>query len=259
MDSQKGQIQTLDDMLRSCILDFGESWSKYLTLVEFAYNNSFHSSIQMAPYEALYGRKCRSPICWDEIDERKILDPTTVPWIEEAREKVKLIRQRIQTAQNRQKSYADNRRKDLEFAVGDQVFLKITPLKKYHPDPSYVLQPENIEIDETLTYDDKPVKLLDRKVKELRNKRIPLVKVLWRNHGVEEATWEVEEQIRKKYPDLFPDQVLEVSPISSSSSSGWTTSAFVAIFIIGSARVFSSSSKLSVSPDSSISDSIFVD
>ena len=62
-------IQTLEDMLRTCVLDFGESWSKYLTLVEFAYNNSFHSSIQMAPYKALYCRKCRSPICWDEVGE----------------------------------------------------------------------------------------------------------------------------------------------------------------------------------------------
>ncbi|XP_027158282.1 uncharacterized protein LOC113759903 [Coffea eugenioides] len=79
-------------------------------------------------------------------------------------------------------------------------------LKKYYPDPSHVLQPENIEIDEALTYEEIPVKLLDHKVKELRNKRIPLVKVLWRNHGVEEATWEVEEEIRKKYKDLFSDQ-----------------------------------------------------
>ena len=83
----------------------------------------------MAPYEALYGRKCRSPICWDELGEQKILDSTIVSWIEETNEKVKLVRQRIQTAQSRQKSYADNRRKDLEFAVGDLVFLKITPLK----------------------------------------------------------------------------------------------------------------------------------
>ena len=104
----KRTIQTLENMLRTCVLDFGESWSKFLTLVEFAYNNSFHSSIQMAPYEALYDRKCRSPICWDEIGEQKILDPTTVSWIEEANEKVKLVRQRIQTAQSRQKSYADN-------------------------------------------------------------------------------------------------------------------------------------------------------
>ncbi|XP_071928107.1 uncharacterized protein [Coffea arabica] len=206
----------------------------------------FHSSIQIAPYEELYGQKCRSRICWDEVGERKVLDPTTVPWIEEARKKVKLICQRIQTAQSCQKSYADNRRKDLEFAVGDQVFLKITSLKaslmagkgkklqlrfvgpykilqrvgimayklelppslsrihnifhmsmlkKYHPDPSHVLQPKNNEIDEALTYEEKPIKLLDRKVKEQRNKRIPLVKVLWKNHGLKETAWEIEEEI----------------------------------------------------------------
>ena len=82
----------------------------------------------------------------------------------------------------------------------------VSMLKKYHPDSSYILQPENIEIDETLTYEEKPIKLLDRKVKELRNKQIPLVKVFWRNHGLEEATWEVEEEIREKYPDLFSNQ-----------------------------------------------------
>ncbi|XP_071926159.1 uncharacterized protein [Coffea arabica] len=196
--------------------DFGGSWSQYMTLVEFAYNNSYHSSIQMAPYEALYGRKCWSLIYWDEVGERKVLDPTTIPWMEEAREKVKLIRQRLQTAQSRQKNYADNRRKDLEFEVGDRVFLKVTPLrsvtagrgkklqprfigpfkilqrvgkvayrlelpsslskihdvfhvsmlKKYYPDPSHILQPEEVEIDESLTYEEKPVQLLDRKVKD---------------------------------------------------------------------------------------------
>ncbi|XP_071901026.1 uncharacterized protein [Coffea arabica] len=182
-----------------------------MALVEFAYNNSYHLSIQMAPYKALYGKKCWSPIYWDEVGERKVLDSTAIPWIEEAREKVKMIRQRLQTAQSRQKSYADNRRKDLEFEVGDHVFLKrigkvayrlellsslsrihdifhISMLKKYYPDPTHILQLEEIEIDESLTYEEKPVQLLDRKVKELRNKQIPLVKILWRNHGIEEAT-----------------------------------------------------------------------
>ncbi|XP_071923145.1 uncharacterized protein [Coffea arabica] len=84
--------------------DFGGSWSQYLTLVEFAYNNSYHSSIQMAPYEALYGRKCRSPIYWDEVGERKIIDPATIPWVEETYERVRVIRQRLQTAQSRQRA-----------------------------------------------------------------------------------------------------------------------------------------------------------
>ena len=87
-------------MLRTCILDFGGSWGQHMTLVEFAYNNIYHSSIPIAPYESLYGRKCRSLIYWDEVGEKKVLDPTTVMWMEDAQEKVKLIRQRLLTAQS---------------------------------------------------------------------------------------------------------------------------------------------------------------
>ena len=83
----------------------------------------------------------------------------------------------------------------------------VSMLKKYHPDPSHVLQPENVEIDEALTSVEKPIKLLDCKVKELRNKRIPLVKVLRRNHGLEEASWEVEEEIREKIQIYFQIKV----------------------------------------------------
>ena len=79
-------------------------------------------------------------------------------------------------------------------------------LKKYYPDPTHILQPKEIEIDESLTYEEKPVQLLDRKVKERRNKQILLVKILWRNHGVEEVTWEVEKEMQKKYPELFANQ-----------------------------------------------------
>ena len=78
-------------------------------------------------------------------------------------------------------------------------------MKKYHLDPTHVLKLEEIDLDESLTYKEKPVQILDRKVKELRTKRIPLIKVLWRNHEIEEATWEVEEDIRAKYPELFSD------------------------------------------------------
>ncbi|XP_071928106.1 uncharacterized protein [Coffea arabica] len=124
---------------------------------------------------------------------KKGLDPTAIPWIEDAYEKVKVIHQKLQTAQSRQKSYADNRRKDLEFEVGDKILLK-----KYHPDSTHVLKPEEIDIDESLTYEERLVRILDRKAKELRTKQIPLVKVLWRKHEVEEATWEAEEDIRAK-------------------------------------------------------------
>ena len=99
-------IQTLEDMLRDCVLDFKRSWNVYLTLIEFAYNNSFQATISMAPYEALYGRKCRSPIHWHETGERRYLGPELVQKTEEAIQK---IRQRMITAQSRQKSYADTR------------------------------------------------------------------------------------------------------------------------------------------------------
>ena len=119
-------IQTLEDMLRACVLNFQGSWEEHLPLIEFAYNNSFHASIGMAPYEALYGRKCRSPLCWDEVGESRLVGPEI---IQITTEKIRLIRERIQTAQSRQKSYADRRRRDLEFAVGDHVFLKVSPWK----------------------------------------------------------------------------------------------------------------------------------
>ena len=120
----KRTIQVLEDMLRACVLDHKGSWEKHLSLVEFAYNNSYQASIQMAPYEALYGRSCRSPICWTEVGESSISGPDL---IRDTSEKVSLIQQRLLMAQSRQKSYADVRRRPLEFEVGDHVFLKVMP------------------------------------------------------------------------------------------------------------------------------------
>ena len=97
-----------------------------MSLIEFAYNNSFHSGIGMAPFEALYGRQCRTPLCWNEVGEKEFCGPEI---IQDTNEKIKVIRDRLKAAQNRQKSYADNRRKDLEFQVGDWVFLKLSPSK----------------------------------------------------------------------------------------------------------------------------------
>ena len=120
-------IQNLEDMLRACVLEFKEDWVKYLSLVEFAYNNSYQTSIGMAPFEALYGRKCRTPICWNEVGERKI---NNLELIEVSSEKIRIIRERLKVAQARQKSYADVRRKELEFEVDDMVFLKVAPWKR---------------------------------------------------------------------------------------------------------------------------------
>ena len=119
-------IQTLEDMLRACVLDFKGNWDDHLPLIEFAYNNSYHSSIKMAPYEALYGRRCRSPVGWFEVGETELYGPDL---IHQAIEKVKVIQERLRTAQSRQKSYSDVRRRDLEFEVGDWVFLRISPMK----------------------------------------------------------------------------------------------------------------------------------
>nr|CAN77179.1 hypothetical protein VITISV_006672 [Vitis vinifera] len=119
-------IQVLEDLLRACILDLQGNWDDHLPLVEFAYNNSFQASIGMLPFEALYGRKCRSPICWNDVGERKLLGPELVQLIVE---KVALIKERLKAAQSRHKSYANHRRRDLEFEVGDHVFLKVSPMK----------------------------------------------------------------------------------------------------------------------------------
>ncbi|GJR91452.1 putative reverse transcriptase domain-containing protein [Tanacetum coccineum] len=119
-------IQTLEDMLRACVIDFGKGWDKHLPLVEFSYNNSYHTSIKAAPFEALYGRKCRSPVCWAEVGDSQLTGPEI---IQETTEKIVQIRQRLQAARDRQRSYANVRRKPLEFQVGDRVMLKISPRK----------------------------------------------------------------------------------------------------------------------------------
>ncbi|KAL0540334.1 hypothetical protein IC582_024569 [Cucumis melo] len=245
--------QVLEDMLRACALEFPGSWDSHLHLMEFAYNNSYQATIGMAPFEALYGRCCRSPVCWGEVGEQRLMGPELVQSTNEAIQK---IRSRILTAQSRQKSYADVRRKDLEFEIGDKVFLKVAPMKgvlrferkgklsprfvgpfeilerigpvayrlalppslstvhdvfhvsmlrKYVPDPSHVVDYEPLEIDENLNYVEQPVEVLAREVKTLRNKQIPLVKVLWRSHRVEEATWEREDDMRSRYPELFEE------------------------------------------------------
>ncbi|GJS34397.1 putative reverse transcriptase domain-containing protein [Tanacetum coccineum] len=119
-------IQTLEDMLRACVIEFGGSWHVYLPLAEFSYNNSYHTSIRCAPFEALYGRKCRSPVLWAEIGEGSLIRPKLV---QETTNKVVVIKERLQAARDCQKSYADNRRKPLEFEVGDCVMLKVSPWK----------------------------------------------------------------------------------------------------------------------------------
>ncbi|KAD4888602.1 hypothetical protein E3N88_20675 [Mikania micrantha] len=204
--------QTLEDMLRSCVIDFGGSWDIYLPLVEFSYNNSYHTSIKCAPFEALYGRKCGSPVCWSEV-----------------------------AARVRQKSYADNRRRPLEFQVDDLVMLKVSPwkgifrfgkrgklsprfvgpfkilerigsvayrlelppelsnihdvfhesnLKKCLADESLIVPLKEIQIDEKLQFSEEPVEVMDQEVKVLKRSRIPIVKIRWNSQRGPEYTWE---------------------------------------------------------------------
>ncbi|KAL0545288.1 hypothetical protein IC582_020438 [Cucumis melo] len=238
-------------MLRAYVLQLKGSWDTHLPLMEFAYNNSYQSSIGMAPYEALYGRPCRTPVCWNEVGERKLVGAELV---QITINNIKLIRENLRIAQDRHKIYTDKRGRNLEFQVGDQVFLKLSPsrgvirfrrkgklspryigmyqiterlgpaayrlelpielarihdvfhvsmLRKYIPDPSHVLQEQLVELKEDLSYVEEPVQILDRKEQVLINKTIPLINVLWRHHGVEEATWESKDQMKKRYPILF--------------------------------------------------------
>ncbi|XP_070662255.1 uncharacterized protein [Malus domestica] len=219
-------IQTLEDMLRSSVLKFGDGWHDCLDLMEFAYNNNYHSSIGMAPFEALYGKSCRTPLCWSEVGERVLVGPKIV---EETTQNVQIIKSNLKAAQDQQKSLANKHAIDRKYNVGDWVFLKLSPWKcvvqfgkNGKLSPRYIrpymitervgkvayrleLPLELSKINADLTYDEEPVTLLDWKDKELRNKTMRLVKVSWRNHSVKEATWETEDRIREMYPHLFYD------------------------------------------------------
>ncbi|KAK6160893.1 hypothetical protein DH2020_004274 [Rehmannia glutinosa] len=208
-------------MLRACTLDFQGSWDSHLPSTEFAYNNNYHATIGIAPYDALYGRKCRSLLHWE----------------------------------SRQKSYADKRRKDLEFEVGDEVFFRLSPqkrlinpkkrgklspryvglykilqrirklayqlellsqfvgmhdvfhvsrLKRYRPNPEHIITQDTPPFMENLSYTEKPIRIIDRQIRQLQKREIPLVKVVWQNHNrVEDTTWEMEEDLRNQYPELI--------------------------------------------------------
>jgi len=122
-DQIERTIQTLEDMIRACVLDEGGSWDKFLLLIEFVYYNNYHANIGMAPFEALYGRKCRSPLCWCEVGEKTLIG---LDIVQETTNKIRLIRERMHTAQSRQKSYVNKKRKLLEFQGKEHVFLRVT-------------------------------------------------------------------------------------------------------------------------------------
>nr|GEX69263.1 putative reverse transcriptase domain-containing protein [Tanacetum cinerariifolium] len=218
-------IQTLEDMLRSCVIDFGKGWERHLPMVEFSYNNSYHASIKAASFEALYGRKCRSPVCWAEVGDVQLTEPEI---IHETTKKIVQIQQCLKAARDRQGSYANVRRKPLEFQVRDRVMLKVSPRKviiqfgkqeKLNPryigpfkilerigpvayklkllkelrnvhstfhvsnrkkclsDESLVIPMKELRLDDKLNFVEEPVEVMDREVKQLKQSRIPIVKM----------------------------------------------------------------------------------
>ena len=116
-------------MLRACVISFLEKWDECLTLAEFSYNNSYQESIRMAPFEVLYGKKCRTPLNWVEVGDHGYFGPD---FIKEAREHVSVIQSHLKVAQNRQKAYTDKRRRPLQFEVGDHVYLKVSLMRVVH-------------------------------------------------------------------------------------------------------------------------------
>ncbi|GJX68536.1 putative reverse transcriptase domain-containing protein [Tanacetum coccineum] len=211
----------------------------------------YHASIKAAPFEALYGRKCRSPICWSEVGDAQLTGPEM---IRETTEMIVQIKNRLLAARSRQKSYADVRRKPLEFEVGDKVMLKVSPwkgvvrfgkrgklspryigpfkilsrvglvayklelprelqrirntfhvsnLKKCLSDEDLIIPLDEVRIDEKLHFIEEPIEIMDREVKQLKQSRIPIVKVRWNSSRGPEYTWEREDQMWKKYPHLF--------------------------------------------------------
>ncbi|WMV09924.1 hypothetical protein MTR67_003309 [Solanum verrucosum] len=160
----------------------------------------------MAPYEALYGDRCRSPIGWFEVGEAALIGPDSV---HETMEKVQLIRDKLKIAQSHQKSYADvgNVAYELELraelAAVHTVF-HISLLKKCVGDPTSIVPIERVAVNDSLTYEEVPVEIPDRQVCRLKNKEVASVKILWKSQSVEGATWEEETVMMAKYPNLFP-------------------------------------------------------
>nr|GFA29956.1 putative reverse transcriptase domain-containing protein [Tanacetum cinerariifolium] len=214
-------IQTLEDMLRACAIDFGKGWVNHLPLVEFSYNNSYHATIKAAPFETLYGRKCRSPVCWTEVGEAQIFDLKRKPMEFQVGDKLMLKVSPWKGVVRFGKRGKLNPRyvgpfKVLE-RVGDVAYnldlpeelskvhntFHVSNLKKCHADEPLAIPLDGLHFDDKLHFVEEPVEIMDREVKQLKRSRIPLVKVRWNSKRGLEFTWEHEDQFRKKYPHLF--------------------------------------------------------
>nr|GEV81920.1 putative reverse transcriptase domain-containing protein [Tanacetum cinerariifolium] len=179
-------IQTLEHMLRACAIDFGNSWDRHLPLVEFSYNNSYHASIKAAPFEALYGRKCRSPgvICFGK---RGKLSPRYIGPFE--------IIERIGPV-----AYKLELPKKLH---GIHNTFHVSNLKKCLAHGNLVIPFEKVQLNDKLHFIKEPVEIMDREVKQRKQSRIPIVKVRWNSRRGPEYTWEREDFFKRNYPHLF--------------------------------------------------------
>jgi hypothetical protein len=242
--------QILEDMLRACALQDQSGCDKRLPYAKFSYNNSYQASMKMSPFQALYGRSCRTPLQWDQPGEKQVFGPYILL---EAEENIKMVRENLKIAQSRQRSYADTRR-ELSFEVGDFVYLKVSHIRgvrifgvKGKLAPRYVglyqilakrgevayqlnlpedlsavhdvfhvsqlkkclrvaeeqLPVEGLEVQEDLTYIEKPTQILETADKVTQRKTIRMCKVRWGHHSKEESTWEREDDMMAKYPELF--------------------------------------------------------
>ncbi|GKC10640.1 putative reverse transcriptase domain-containing protein, partial [Tanacetum coccineum] len=213
-------------------LDMSIAYHPNLLLVEFSYNNNYHTFIKVAPFTALYGRKCRSPVCWTKVGDSQ-LGPEI---IRETTKNINQIKSKIQAARDRQKSYADVRRKPLEFQFEDKVLAKVVPLvyilklqqqlikvhntsnvsnmKKFLSDESLIIPLEEIQIDDKLYFVEEPVEIMYRKVKRLKQSHLLIIQVQWNSKRGPEFTWECEDQFRSKYPHLFTN----TTPVDNANS-----------------------------------------
>ncbi|GJY12423.1 putative reverse transcriptase domain-containing protein [Tanacetum coccineum] len=237
MDKARELSKVSKDMLRAYVIDHGNGCVKHLPLVDFSHNNSYHASIKATQFEALYSRKCRSPVCWAEVGQVQLTDPEIV---QETTEKVIQIKQRMQAAHDRQKSYINLKRKPMEFQVGDRVMLKVLPwkgvvgsvaynlelpqelsrvhntfhvsnLKKCYSDEPLAVPLEGLHVDDKLHFVEEPVEIMDREVKRLKQSRIPIVKVRWNLRRGPEFTWECEDHSKEVLSIIF------TKPVPSSS------------------------------------------
>ncbi|GKC38868.1 putative reverse transcriptase domain, ribonuclease H-like domain, aspartic peptidase domain protein [Tanacetum coccineum] len=160
-------IQTLEDMLRACVIDFGKGWERHLPLVEFSYNNSYHASIKAAPFEALYGRKCRSPVCWTEVGDVQLTGPEI---IHETTEKIVQIRHRLQASPVAYKLELPEELRNVHNTF------HVSNLKKCLSDESLVIPMKELRLDDKLNFVEEPVEIMDREIKQLKQSRIPIVK-----------------------------------------------------------------------------------